>query len=60
MEPGIRHDCEEDRLRDAAHDAFMAFWRRANTVEAEGLWLRYCAAQERYEQYLQETVRASN
>jgi hypothetical protein len=43
--------------RDAAHDAFMAFWRGADTAEAEVLWLHYCAAQERYEQCLREAVR---
>jgi hypothetical protein len=39
---------EEDQLRDAAHDAFMAFWR-GGQVE---LWAAYCEAQERYETYL--------
>jgi len=39
---------EEDALRDAAHDAFMAFWR-GGQVE---LWAAYCEAQERYEAYL--------
>jgi hypothetical protein len=52
MELGIRRECNEDRLRDTAHDAFLAFWRGADTAEAEGLWLRYCVAQERYEQRL--------
>jgi hypothetical protein len=42
-------DALEDALRDAAHDAFMAFWRAADTLAAEQLWLAYCVAQERYE-----------
>jgi hypothetical protein len=56
MELGIRRDCDEDRLRDAAHDAFMAFWQGADTADSEALWLRYCVAQERYEQRLREAV----
>ena len=39
---------EEDQLRDAAHDAFMAFWRGKRAE----LWVAYCEAQERYEAYL--------
>jgi hypothetical protein len=42
----MRCDTQEDALRDAAHDAFMAFWRAVDTTEAEALWLYYCAAQE--------------
>ena len=42
-------DALEDALRDATHDAFMAFWRAADTLAAEQLWLAYCVAQERYE-----------
>jgi hypothetical protein len=49
-------DADADSLRDAAHDAFMAFWRAADTSEAETLWLYHCTAQERYEQRLREIV----
>jgi hypothetical protein len=41
----------EDALRDAAHDAFMAFWR-GDEHEQVALWAAYCATQARYEQYL--------
>ena len=44
----------EDELRDAAHDAFLAFWRAADGGCAEGLWLAYCAAQQQYEACLGE------
>jgi hypothetical protein len=44
---------EEDQLRDAAHDAFMAFWRGG---ERAALWAAYCEAQERYEAYLLRRV----
>ncbi|MBK9709765.1 MAG: hypothetical protein IPO81_00280 [Kouleothrix sp.] len=47
-------DPAEDRLRDAAHDAFMAFWREADTPAVERLWRAYCAAQARYDDYLLE------
>jgi hypothetical protein len=43
-------DSEEAILRDAAHDAFMAFWRAAETDAAEQLWIAYSVAQARYEQ----------
>jgi hypothetical protein len=45
----MRRDTEAGALRDAAHDAFIAFWRAVDTTEAEVLWLYYCAAQEQYE-----------
>jgi hypothetical protein len=41
----------EDTLRDAAHDAFMAFWRCVEG-DQELLWTFYCEAQERYDAYL--------
>jgi len=41
---------EEDQLRDAAHDAFMAFWRGADSGRA-ALWTAYSEAQERYDAY---------
>jgi hypothetical protein len=44
-------DMGEDALRDAAHDAFMAFWR-GDEHEQVALWAAYCATQARYEQYL--------
>jgi hypothetical protein len=40
----------EDALRDAAHDAFMAFWRGAESDRVL-LWVAYLAAQERYDAY---------
>ncbi len=49
-------DPAEDALRDAAHDAFMAFWRGADTLAAAQLWRVYCAAQARYDDYLLERV----
>jgi hypothetical protein len=55
MESGVRRDCDEDRLRDAAHDALMCFWRGADTAEAAGLWLHYCVAQQAYEASLRAT-----
>jgi hypothetical protein len=56
MEPGVTRDAEEDALRDAAHDAFMAFWRAVDTTQANHLWLYHCAAQERYERRMRELV----
>jgi hypothetical protein len=44
-------DTTADELRDAAHDAFMAFWRAAETDQA-ALWAAYGAAQARYDAYL--------
>jgi hypothetical protein len=48
----VERDSQEDALRDLARDAFMAFWRRRETADAEALWQAYCAAQARYEAYL--------
>ena len=45
-------DPDEDVLRDASHDAFMAFWRDADTPSGERLWRAYCRAQARYDDYL--------
>jgi len=45
----------EDALRDAAHDAFMAFWRGGEKDQGL-LWAAYCEAQERYDAYLQGRV----
>jgi hypothetical protein len=45
-------DTTADDLRDAAHDAFMLFWRAAEADQAVALWAAYCAAQARYETYL--------
>jgi hypothetical protein len=45
-------DTVEDQLRDAAHDAFMAFWRGAQMQAAELLWRAYGAAQEQYAAHL--------
>src|SRR6266498_2751487 len=45
----MSQDYDEAALRDAAHDAFLAFWRGVESDEAEMLWRAYCAAQERYE-----------
>jgi len=42
---------EEDSLRDAAHDAFMAFWCGVESDRVL-LWAAYCEAQERYDTYL--------
>jgi hypothetical protein len=53
----MSRDTDEDPLYDAAHDAFMRFWREADTEEADALWLAYCAAQERLEQWLSERER---
>ena len=44
-------DTTEDALRDAAHDAFMAFWRSEECEQAV-LWAAYFAAQARYDAYL--------
>jgi len=44
-------DATEDALRDAAHDAFRAFWYAAEPEQAT-LWDAYCAAQARYDAYL--------
>jgi hypothetical protein len=44
-------DTDEDTLRDAAHDAFMAFWRGAECGRAM-LWAAYSEAQDRYDVYL--------
>jgi hypothetical protein len=45
-------DPEADALSDATHDAFLAFWRAADTGAADELWTAYCAAQVRYETVL--------
>src|SRR5262245_38319595 len=57
MEPGVntQRDAIEDALRDAAHDAFMAFWR-GDACEQAALWAAYCAAQARYEVFLLQTL----
>jgi hypothetical protein len=48
----VERDDLEDALRNAAHDAFMVFWRARETANAEALWRAYCAAQQQYEAYL--------
>jgi hypothetical protein len=48
----MRRDTTEDELYDALHNAFMAYWRSAHTCDANMLWLAYCAAQARYDDYL--------
>ena len=50
----VERDPDEDALRDAAHDAFMAFWRGADTAAAERLWQAYCRAQAKYDEYVLE------
>lgn len=52
----VERDAAEGTLRDAAHDAFMAFWRGADTPDAERLWQAYCRAQARYDEYLLEQL----
>jgi hypothetical protein len=47
----VKRDPAEDELRDAAHDAFMAFWRGAEPERAT-LWAAYCEAQECYDAHL--------
>jgi hypothetical protein len=44
-------DTTADDLRDAAHDAFLQFWRAGEPDQAR-LWTAYCAAQARYDAYL--------
>ena len=44
-------DAAEHALRDAAHDAFMAFWR-GDEADQPALWAAYCLAQARYDAYL--------
>jgi hypothetical protein len=41
-------------------DAFMQFWRAAETEQANELWAAYCAAQEQYERYLMKEQSAPN
>ena len=48
----MNRDMDEDGLRDAAHDEFMALWRSADTAAADELWLHSCTAQASYEAYL--------
>jgi hypothetical protein len=48
----VECDDLENALRDAAHDAFMTFWRGRETADAEALWRAYCTAQAHYETYL--------
>jgi hypothetical protein len=52
----MSRDIEEDELRDALNDAFMAYWRGADTDRANLLWLAYCKAQTCYDDYLVENV----
>ena len=47
-------DAVEVALRDAAYDAFMAFWRGAETAQVAELWAAYCLAQARYDAYLMQ------
>jgi hypothetical protein len=58
MGRGMRseRDTYAEALRDAAHDAFMAFWHAMDTDQATALWAAYCVAQERYERRLQARV----
>ena len=42
---------DEDVLRDAAHDAFMALWR-SEEGDHTLLWAAYLAAEARYDAYL--------
>jgi DNA-directed RNA polymerase specialized sigma24 family protein len=51
-------DTEEDTLRDMAHDAFLAFWRAADTDAADERWAAYCAVQERYDQQVRASRQA--
>jgi hypothetical protein len=44
-------DAAEHALHDAAHDAFMAFWR-GEEADQPALWAAYCLAQARYDAYL--------
>ncbi len=44
-------DQREDELCDRPYDAFMAFWRGAES-ERGALWAAYLAAQDDYEAYL--------
>jgi hypothetical protein len=48
-------DATEDALCDAVHDAFLQFWRVAETEQAAELWAAYLAAQARYDAYLMRT-----
>jgi hypothetical protein len=41
-------DAAEYALRDAAHDAFMAFWR-GEEADQPALWAADCLAQARYD-----------
>ena len=45
-------DATENALCDAVHDAFLQFWRAAETEQAAELRAAYCAAQARYDAYL--------
>jgi hypothetical protein len=45
-------DAVEVALRDAAYDAFMAFWRGAETDQEAELSAADCLAQARYDAYL--------
>ena len=47
---------EELALRDAVQDAFLAYWRGADTDAANELWRCYCAAQAEYDAYLIDTL----
>jgi hypothetical protein len=52
----MRRKTEEDTLRDALQDAFMAFWHGAHTADDNVLWLAYCAAQARYDDYVEQKL----
>jgi hypothetical protein len=49
--PVSERDTTANDLRDAAHDAFLAFWR-ATERDRMVFWAVYCAAQARYDAYL--------
>ena len=50
--PAQMRDTEEDALRDAAYDAFMALWCSLESDQAI-FWAAYLAAQDRYDVYVQ-------
>jgi len=51
LAPARIRDTDEDALRDATHDAFMALWRGTESDQAL-LWTAYLAAQDRYDAYV--------
>ena len=51
-------DIDENTLYDAVHDAFLRYWLALDTDAEDQLWLAYCAAEQRLEEWLRQREQA--